>query len=633
MAKLTFTPDGLTEVCKELRKKTKFSVGFDKMTPEAAETWLSINGEELCHKLNSGKYKVSPAVGFNVAKADGKYRSLAKLTVLDCIIQKCTCAKLSEICKAAFSEYSFAYQSGKGTGEALNLFCKYATSNYYVAEIDIKSFFDSINHEVLEKALYKVFFDRKTVNLLMSFAKMPVIIDGRLTDRSRGILQGSPISGMLCNVYLNSLDTELETKGMKFIRYADDIVIFGEKESEVREYAAFCNKYISETLRLKVSEGKCQISPSEKATFLGHKFLRDKQGNVFLNSAGCTAAAYYDWHTAKPLNQRRGVDILSDGILRQKDYSAVFDSETGKQNIPLDNIERINIFSNVIFDTGFLEKAANSGIYINVFGRDYSFKGRFTPFVSLKNEALIFEQLTVYNNKEKRLSVAKEFNLASVHNLRLNIRYHQKQNENDVYSRALKLIDKLYIKMKECQSYEDLLLIEAQTRGVYYSCFDSFIKNKDFVFSTRSKRPPVNEVNSLISFGNVVLYNYIATEIYKSSLDIRVGYLHATNRRAESLNLDIAEIFKPLIIDRVVFSLINRNEIRINHFEEYGDGGIYLNEDGKRIFLRAFYEKLNSTQQIDEVNVSYAAIIKAEIQKLTRLFRNGEKYKAFRQVR
>lgn len=212
MAKIKFTTEELLDVCREYRKRTKFSVGFDKMTPEAAETWLSLNGEELCHKLNSGKYNVQPAVGFNVAKSDGKYRSLAKLTIIDCIIQKCTCEKLAEVCGKYFSDYSFAYQTGRGMGDALDLFCKHAQSDFFAAKIDIKSFFDSINHDVLEKALYKIFFDRKTVNLLMSFAKMPIIIDGKLTDRNRGILQGSPASGMLCNIYLTSLDEELESK-------------------------------------------------------------------------------------------------------------------------------------------------------------------------------------------------------------------------------------------------------------------------------------------------------------------------------------------------------------------------------------------------------------------------------------
>ena len=130
-----------------------------------------------------------------------------------------------------------------------------------------------------------------------------------------------------------------------------------------------------------------------------------------------------------------------------------------------------------------------------------------------------------------------------------------------------------------------------------------------------------------------VLYNFLATQIYKSSLDIRVGFLHATNNRKESLNLDFAEIFKPLIVDRIVFSLINLKSFNTAHFYKNENGGVYLNEDGKRSLLRAFYEKINTTLTIDETPKSYYTIMKDEIRELEKGLKNGSKYKAFRQVR
>jgi CRISPR-associated protein Cas1 len=143
----------------------------------------------------------------------------------------------------------------------------------------------------------------------------------------------------------------------------------------------------------------------------------------------------------------------------------------------------------------------------------------------------------------------------------------------------------------------------------------------------------MNEVNAMISFGNVVLYNYLATNIYRSPLDIRTGFLHATNNRKESLNLDLAEIFKPLIVDRVVFSLINLRSINLTHFYTTDNGEVYLNENGKRIFLRAFYEKLNTVVTVKDTRQSYRRIIKNEIYQLSLHFKNGEKYTGFRQVR
>ena len=633
MSKISFSTDELHSGCANLKAKNKFSPGFDKMTPDAAEIWLKMNGEQLCHQLNSGKYKVMPAVGFNVAKVDGRYRRLAKLTAIDTIIQSVTAEKLSADCVEQFSAFSFAYQKGKGVGSALRQYCQYAADYPFAAKTDPSACFDNVNHAVLEKALQQFFFHRKTVELLMSFVKMPMVVEGQLIDRDKGILQGAPISGLLCNVYFHGLDLELEKRGIPFLRYADDIVVFASTLEKAKEANEFVRLYLEKNLRLRANLSKSCIDASEKLTYLGHSFLRDKTGIIQIGAGEKSASAFYEWNRSRPANHRNSVDILSTGILRQKDFSAVFESDAQKQVIPLETVERINIFSSVILDSGFLEKAFNAGVYINVFDKNYAFKGRFCPAAPLKDQKLIFEQLMTYNDEAARLAIAKEFDLASVHNLRLNIRYYNKQNETDTYKRALKTIDKLYIKMKECERYEQLLLTEAQIRGLYYSCFDSFIRNPSFYFGARSKHPPLNAVNAMISFGNVVLYNYIATEIYQSSLDVRIGFLHATNSREESLNLDISEIFRPLVVDRVVFSLINRNEITLGCFEYLENGAVYLNEEGKRVFLRCFYDKLSATLQIKGKYYSYAMLINGEIQKLTRRFRTGEKYSAYRQVR
>ena len=120
MPKIVFTLEDLMSGCAVLKRRSKFAPGFDKMTPDAAETWLRINGTKLCNQLNGGKYRVMPASGFHMAKADGSYRQLTRLTAIDMIIQTVLIDKLTDYCAANFSDYSFAYQKGKGVGTALN---------------------------------------------------------------------------------------------------------------------------------------------------------------------------------------------------------------------------------------------------------------------------------------------------------------------------------------------------------------------------------------------------------------------------------------------------------------------------------------------------------------------------------
>ena len=176
-------------------------------------------------------------------------------------------------------------------------------------------------------------------------------------------------------------------------------------------------------------------------------------------------------------------------------------------------------------------------------------------------------------------------------------------------------------------------MLEAQCRSIYFGCYDSFINRNEFVFDSRTRRPPRNEVNAMISFGNTILYSLISREIQKTALDVRVGFLHATNKRHETLNLDIAEIFKLLIVDRVVFSLINKREIDIKHFVKTENEGVYISDKGKHIFLKAFYKKINTVITEKNEKMTYNTIIIEEIRKLVRLFRGDSEYKAFRQVR
>lgn len=195
----------------------------------------------------------------------------------------------------------------------------------------------------------------------------------------------------------------------------------------------------------------------------------------------------------------------------------------------------------------------------------------------------IKSQVEAYFDEQHRLDIARRIIIAAVHNMRANIRYYWKRNRQKELKQTEEKLTLAIEEMTKAQGVNQLMMIEARTRQEYYRSFNHIIRKNGFTFSIRTKRPPKDEMNALISFGNTWLYNRIATELYKASLDIRFGFLHAANRRAESLNLDIAEISKPVIVDRCIFTVINRGEIRRkDHFEEQQEGGTYINQEGKR---------------------------------------------------
>lgn len=159
---------------------------------------------------------------------------------------------------------------------------------------------------------------------------------------------------------------------------------------------------------------------------------------------------------------------------------------------------------------------------------------------------------------------------------------------------VIERIQKLKVKLDDCNDTDELMAIEGNIREYYYKSFNMILDNEHFIFEGRSKRPPLDRLNALISFGNSLLYTYVLSEIYKTHLDPRIGFLHATNFRRFTLNLDVAENFKPIIVDRVIFTLVNKGIIKASHFENLIKG-IVLNEKGKKLFIEEMENKLQST--------------------------------------
>jgi CRISPR-associated protein Cas1 len=178
-------------------------------------------------------------------------------------------------------------------------------------------------------------------------------------------------------------------------------------------------------------------------------------------------------------------------------------------------------------------------------------------------------------------------------------------------------------------SVEELMGLEGNIRQIYYEGFDLIIN--DFEMGTRTKQPPRNEVNALISFGNMMCYSQCLRAIHQTQLNPTISYLHSPGERRYSLSLDISEIFKPILVDRVIFKLLNRRELQERHFESKLNRCL-LNPSGKKIFVKAFDDRLNETIQHRSLKrkVSYKHLIKLECYKLSKHLLGMEEYKPFK---
>ena len=191
-------------------------------------------------------------------------------------------------------------------------------------------------------------------------------------------------------------------------------------------------------------------------------------------------------------------------------------------------------------------------------------------------------------------------------------------------------IEELAEKIDKEHDVETLMSVEGRAKKAYYGAFNIIIDNPEFSFSARSKRPPKDYINALISFANSMIYTGVLSEIYQTHLDPRIGYLHTTNFRRFTLNLDVAEIFKLVIGDRTIFSILNKRIITEKDFNKNFDG-IILKESGKKKFLQHLEERLKQTIKHSGLKkkASYRRLIRLELYKLEKHLMGEELYKPF----
>lgn len=256
------------------------------------------------------------------------------------------------------------------------------------------------------------------------------------------------------------------------------------------------------------------------------------------------------------------------------------------------------------------------------------YAGSYYPREHLNSGYMILRQAEHYLDSTKRLELAKEFVVGAAKNIEQTIRYYLNRGKD--LQNIEDQIKNLEQRINECSNIDELMAIEGNIREYYYETFDEIIQKPEFKFEERTRRPPKNNLNTLISFGNSLMYTTCLSEIYKTHLDPRIGFLHATNFRKFTLNLDVAEVFKPIIVDRVIFTLLGRNIIKDEDFEKT-TGGLLMKEKAKKDFVQEFENKLRTTIKHRKLgrNVSYRSLIRMELYKLQKHLMSEENYQAF----
>lgn len=253
------------------------AAGVDKMEVESLKDYLVKHKGELTASILRGSYRPNPVRRVEIPKDNGQKRQLGIPTVVDRVIQQAIGQVLSTLYEPQFSEHSYGFRPKRNAHQALERCRKYITEGYvYAVDLDLEKFFDKVNHSKLIEVLSRTIKDGRVVSLIHKYLNAGVQMGVQLEASEAGVPQGGPLSPLLSNIMLNELDKELESRGHKFVRYADDLVIWCKSKRGAERVMGSIIRFIEEKLFLKVNKEKSQVAHCTKVKFLGYSFYKTK---------------------------------------------------------------------------------------------------------------------------------------------------------------------------------------------------------------------------------------------------------------------------------------------------------------------------------------------------------------------
>lgn len=317
--------------------------------------------------------------------------------------------------------------------------------------------------------------------------------------------------------------------------------------------------------------------------------------------------------------------VFADGDLRRDESTLRLDTLDGDtKRLQIENLDALYLHGQVTFNTRALGLLNEKGVPLHVFGwKDY-YRGSYLPKRTQVSGNTVVEQVRAFDNPDRRLSIAQDIIAASIHNMRINLRYYDRRG-HDFREELAKLAEGKE-RVGETTTINELRGVEATARKVYYRGFDQILRDP-FELTRREYNPPSNEANALLSFLNAMTYTTCVSAIRKTALDPTIGYVHEPGDRRFTLSLDIADIFKPILADRVIFRLVNRQQISIDDFESELDGCL-LTEKGRLTVLEEYEKTLDRTVKhpLLSRNVSYKTLVQTDVYSLKKHVLTGEPY-------
>lgn len=622
--------------------------GVDNVTTEEFSLSLNETLMSLRKDLLDGKYKPGALLKAGIPKDDGGVRWLSIPAVIDRVVQTSAATVLSPILDREFEECSFAYRKGRSVKKAIQKIIDYRDKGYiWVVDADITSYFDEIDHEVLLKETRKYINDEKVIRLITMWLKADVVYKGRRTRLTKGVPQGSPISPLLSNLYLDAFDETLMKARYKHVRFADDFIILCKDRPDAEDAIELTEDALKK-LRLSLNHDKTRLTNfNEGFKYLGMKFLRsmifrpiyDDKSEIEKEPASppiiterkktvinprvpdlpdtVMAEAFEDaikdsgednldsFFQEKPEIEPsvsknpflRTLYLLEQGsvLAKEDERFRILKDKVAIKVIPAIKVDQVIIFGNIQMTTQAMKFCLEKDIPVILLSSRGRYFGEISSF-KITNVGLHKRQFEIAANEALSLEIGKAIVKAKINNSKVIIQRYGRKRRHLHFESEVQKMNLMLNKVPRALMRDELMGVEGAASARYFSALRTLLGD-GWDFKKRQKRPPPDPVNSLLSYGYTLLFYNIYAMVRMHGLHPYIGFLHMLRDGHPALVSDILEEFRAPVVDAIVISLILRGSIKKKDFLLPRDSGspCLLKGDARKIFIRAFENKMNSS--------------------------------------
>ena len=662
-------------------KANKGCAGVDGESIEDFEQDLMKNLAKLRKEVLSGNYHPRPLLRVEIPKKTGGKRALSIPTVRDRILQSATAIALTPIFEAEFEDCSFAYRKNRSVDMAVARIESLRNEGFrWVVDADIDDFFNEIDHDLLMKEVKKLVKDQGILNLIWQWLKAEIIDKGKRIKLKKGIPQGSPISPLLANLYLDHLDEFLLDKNLKLVRYADDFVVLC-KDKNIAENALELTEKVLEALRLSINDKKTRLVNFNKGfRFLGVQFIRslafktkysekkeltqlqaDKDSSLTtihsetshqkvlhkkctimseaLKEAGVNPA---DFQTPpKSIGSEQDIDIpvnhdprlrtlylLEHGLVLSRRSERFIIKRQGEilRELPAIKVDQIMIFGNVQITTQTMQFCLEERIPIFLL----SGKGRYYGVIDSFNTDPVLlqrDQFARADDAKFCIELGRELVRGKIMNCKTILLRQARKRDAPALIKAAEELKYVINKLNSAESLDQIRGFEGNAARIYFSAFAATLTS-DWKFDGRNRQPPTDPVNSLLSYGYTLLFYNIYSFLRARGLNPHVGYLHPIRAGHPALVSDLIEEFRAIVVDAVVWALVLNRQITPDSFiwPESAGSPCLIGDDARRSFIKRLENKLNTSirHPVTGLRLDYRRCIEHQVNHLAAVIRGKQ---------